>query len=585
MDLSSDETRWNTPSISVGPAAPVAERTASLIAAIVGLFVTCCLLGFQNLAFNQPVKLSGDHVWLLEMIKQSMNGVSVFDEHLGAPSHQTLYYFPFFDGSYKALIWILSRFTSNVFLVANLFYLAGVPLIFITSFWALRILNVGPLLASAASVAFIMSPYFATRVYGHDLLVLYYSVPMGATLALWMSEGDPLHKLLTPFGLCAVLLIGTSGFYYAFFSAMFLGLSMTGASFAQRSIRPLLICAVLAIALVFLLLFSAYGYHMWHLFDAAIPTPPSRFRWEQFYHGLLIANALQAYNGIGLFLKQTAEIKATALPLIGEGLFPEWPGIFLTTIILAAPITLFPLLQMRNPRYRLIALCLAFITFGLVFASRGGLGSILAFVITPAVRAQERILPFLSFFAIIAACLGCELIRQRGRRIVASMLVACAMLTGIYPAINILSKRQADHFRSSQTAQDNFKSVKDVLAAKDASRMTTVFQFPVMAWLEAPAIEGLWGGGHLLPYLLDHAGSKTRWSYGLNAKEISPFEAMTAVDTEIPAKLKTIGFDGILVEKTGYKPDRAIALIKSLEDNGACLRHEDQFRALLAVCR
>jgi hypothetical protein len=577
---------------------PRSRFVADIVAVLIGLLATYILIGFPHLHFTEPVALDGDHPFLLGMIKDSMNGIGVFNEHLGAPSHKNVLYFPLFDGSYKLLIWILSRFTSNVFLVVNLFYLAGITLMFSSSYWSLRTLNIKSYLASAASIAFVLSPYLARRAFTHDLLVMYYSVPMGATLALLLLQGDVVRKALSPFVICAVLLVGTSGLYYAFFSAMFLGLAMTARSFTERSFKPIFVCACIAVVLVLLLLFSAYSYHMWRwlIGGVGLVFPPKRFVAEQLYHGLLISTALHVYSDLGLFVSRFAEYKTLINAgqgmgaLDGEGYLFEWPGAFLTTIILAAPIALFAFIGTRTPRWTLVAFCLAFITFGLVFAIRGGLGYAFNFLFIGAIRAQERILVFLTFYAIVIVCLGCESIQRRSYRIAVTAIAGCALLAGIYPvagaysAFQLLPRRQGQ-FLASKSKQGYRQSIIDVLAAKDVNGITMVLQLPVMQWPEAPPQGVMSGNEHNLPYIFDKIGNKTRWSYGLTAGQMPPFLAMFAVDAEIPAKAKAIGFDGILVEKTGYTPERAAGLVAALKENGACIKHEDEFRALLSICK
>jgi hypothetical protein len=564
-------------------------RARDLLVALIGLTALYLLLGLQNFRFTEPLMLVGDHIFLLDMIKESMNGVGVFNENLGAPLHKTEFYFPLFDGSYKGLIWVFSRFTSNVFLVVSLFYVTGIALIFTATFWSLRVLGVGPYLSCVASVAFVMTPYLAVRAFSHDLLSMYYSVPMGATLALIFSRGDLVRRARSPFGVCAVLLAGTSGLYYGFFTAMFLGLVSTSRSIREKSFGPIVACAVVSVVLLLLLVFSAYNYHMWRWFigGQGLVSPPHRYIWEQLYHGLLISTALHVYSDLGFFVDKFAEYKSVLAlrpglgDLTGEGYLFEWPGAFLTTIILASPLALFTFIGNRTGRAQKIAICFACMMFGLIFAIRGGLGYVFGFLFIGAIRAQERILPFLTFFAIVAVCLGCASLRRRNHRLAASVLAGCALLTSIYPAINLFPKRQHQFLATEETYR---QSILDVLAAKNRSGLTTIFQLPVMQWPESPPQGLMTGEEHTLPYIFDTVGSKTRWSYGLSATEISPLVAMATIDAEVPVKARAAGFDGILVEKTGYAPERAASLVAALARSGACIRHEDRFRVLFAIC-
>ncbi|PSO23651.1 hypothetical protein C7G41_32460 [Bradyrhizobium sp. MOS002] len=557
-----------------------------------GLTAVLVLLGFARLQLTQPVDLSSDHIFLLQMIKDAMRGVTVFNEHLGAPLQKNGYYMPFFDGSYKLTIWLLTRLTSNVFLVVNLFYLVGVAATFVACFWSLRILDVAPWMASVASLAFVLTPYFVARAFLHDLLALYYSVPLGGALAIVLAKGDPVRKINSSFALAAVLVIGTSGLYYAFFSMMFIGLILVSRAIRERAIKPLLLCISLAVLLLLLLLLSAYGYHSWRwlLGGEGLVSPPHRHSWEQFYHGLLISSALHVYADLGLFVGKFAEYKSLIFGqhglggLPGEGYNFEWPGAFLTSIILISPALLFGFLNTRSREESVVALCLAFITFALLFSIRGGLGYVFGYLFIGAIRAQERIIPFLTFFAIVIACFGSALFTACNARKGVTAIVVFCLIAGVYPAVGSISSRQAA-FLDSKESQAYRQSILSVLAAKDAHAFRMIFQLPVMPWPESAPVGKLFGYEHALPYIFDRNDSATRWSYGLSASEISPFRAMATKETELPIQLKKQGFDGILVEKIGYSVERAADLVETLAANGACVEYQDRFRALLSLCR
>jgi phosphoglycerol transferase len=567
-------------------------RRSCALAPFVGLVAALLLLGFGRLRFDQPVSLSGDHIFLLQMIKDAMRGIGVFNEHMGAPLQKNSFYMPFFDGSYKFTIWLLTRFTSNVFVAVSLFYLIGVTATFATSFWSLRVLEVEPWLASVASVAFVLTPYFATRAFSHDLLSLYYSVPLGAGLAVSFSQGEPDRKAGSAFALVSLAVVGTGGLYYAFFSVMFISLILVARAVNDRSTRPLVVWSLICTVVLLLLGFSAYGFHVWRwlLGGQGLVTPPRRYSWEQLSHGLLIGTALHVYADIGLFAGKFAEYKGVIFGQRGMGELPgesylfEWPGPFLTTIILISPGLLFCFLNTRARRTGAIAVSVAFITFGLLFSIRGGLGYVFGYLFTGAIRAQERIIPFLTFFAILVACLGTACIGRRRLRRAVVAITMLGLVIGMYPAIGLVSHHQ-NAFLTSPEAQAYRQSVLNVLAARDRSGITTIFQLPVMQWPESPPVGKLVGYEHALPYIFDRNDSTTRWSYGLSAAQIAPFAAIATQEPNMPGELKKLGFDGILVEKTGYSVERAASLVNTLEANGACLSYQDQFRALFSLCK
>ncbi|MBC7578512.1 MAG: hypothetical protein H7312_14290 [Tardiphaga sp.] len=570
-----------------------------VIAAVAGLAATYFLVGFAGLNFNEPVTLTGDHTFMLGVIKDAINGVGRFNEQMGAPGHKDAYFFPLFDGSYKGLSWLISRFTSNLFVAANWFYVACVTLMYGASFVCLRKLDVSRWLAAVASVCFVLTPYFSTRLAGHDYLSLYFSVPFGATLAVILATSETNKELMrnakSPFAIVSILFIGTSGFYYAFFSCLFLSLVLIARAFVQRRLMPVIVCVAICTVVVTLLLFSAYGYQIFGLLDGSIARPPSRTALQQFYHGLEIGGALQAYGEIGLFAKRFAEYRAfTTSPdglsqLTGEGFFPEWPGAFLTTVILAAPVVVFlstiPL-RPRTTRSLAVSICFACITFGLVFATRGGLGFIFNSIVTPAIRAQERILPFLMFFAIVAVCLACGMLRTRMARQTAMALVALGLLSGTGVRFDGPAKKQAAYL-TDPLQQAYRRSAVEMLASKDRVGLTQILQLPVMVWPEATPRQQMLGYEHSLPYLLDRPNSPTRWSYGLADRQLQ-LATLTSLARDTPsiaAEAKAMKFDGILVEKTGYTAEEATRLVAGLEASGACKVSDDAYRTLFQICK
>jgi hypothetical protein len=98
--------------------------------------------------------------------------------------------------------------------------------------------------------------------------------------------------------------------------------------------------------------------------------------------------------------------------LSGESFAPEWPGALVTTVILAsvatAPLVAFAKPRQPSTRQTLIAMSILLISFGVVFALRGGLGFVFNFMIMPGIRAQERIIPFLSFYALVILCVSIQ---------------------------------------------------------------------------------------------------------------------------------------------------------------------------------
>ena len=399
---------------------------------------------------------------------------------------------------------------------------------------------------------------------------------------------------MSPFTALTVLVVGTSGFYYAFFAAMFLMLAAMGVSARLRSFVPVIGAVCISAVMVLLLLLSAYGTHVPELLTGGIPSQPSRPAWHQLYHGLLISNSLHVYRDIGIMRERFAAYMAIITTpigmgvLVGEAYMNEWPGAFLTTIILAAPAAVVILGSVRSetPRMSLIYLCSGLITFGLIFAIRGGLGYAFGYFVTGAVRAQERILPFLTFYAIVIACMACAAPKLRSVRAALATVLAAVLALGCYPSRGILSVRQS---AGRAPMADQLQSARAMLAAKEAASLTAILQLPVMPWPEAAMRGKMYGYMSMpLPYVLTDKLKQARRDGVTGLFEAQPefktLAALTTSDAGIVLGARKLGFDGILIEKSGYTPTELQSLTTALVADGACEKFNDQYRALYSAC-
>jgi phosphoglycerol transferase len=567
--------------------------------------VACLILtGLFSIKYGVPLSLKGsedslrggDHVLLLTNIKNLIEGGDLrFTHWLGFPSSRDNLTVPTFDTSYLLIVRLLTVFMHNVFEIADAFYIIGVLLIFAFAFLALRQLGVSAWVASAISVAYVVSPYLANRSFGHDYLALYYGVPLGAVLPLLMlscfSWRDFWNLFTGWFGLLAIVISATSGIYYAFFTAMLVGVTGFGLSVSRRSTIPA--CAAIAVcATTFLLaVLTGFGVHVFEILRGGVPQLV-RSPIEQLAYGLLISDAMHVFRDIGLWSSQFAIYHAARTPSEGE---LQWPGILFTTVILVAPaLTLARTFQeaarTESQRTAIAGLAFLLITFSLLYAIRGGLGYVFNYIVAPQIRAQVRILPFLSFYAVVLVCFMMEALWSKGRagRAAAVALAACAIASSL-PYANSLAKNQHALFLNSPERQANAISLKAMLAAKDEVNIKAVLQLPYLDWPEAPSQLKFPAYAHELPFIFDQWHSPTRWSYGLSSMQ-PEFQSIEAkVEQANPLGLadraRNLQFDSILIEKQAYSPEenQRFAFELTQQVGGECLIYDDNFRMLFAL--
>ena len=569
---------------------------------------TACLFltGMFSIRYGVPLSLEGiedslpggDHIILLSRAKSLIEGDGTrFVHGLGFPGSRDYLTFPLFDTSFTLIVRTLAFFSHNVFEIVDALYVIGVLLIFAFAFLALRQLGVSAWVASAVSVAYVASPYLANRSFGHDYLALYYSVPLGATLPLLMLACDTKRgfwKLFTGvFGLLAIAVSVTSGLYYAFFTALLIGVTGFGLSVSRRSFVPVVAAVMVCAAMFLLLILSEYGSHVVAFLRDDIPQIP-RSPLQQLAFGLLISDAMHVFSDIGLWSDKFAVYHAARTPSEGE---LQWPGVLFTTVILAAPaLTLARTFRngerAESQRAALAGLAFLLITFLLLYAIRGGLGYVFNTIVAPQIRAQVRVLPFLSFYAAVLVCLMVEALWSGGRagRIAAVGLVTCAIASSL-PYANSLSRKQHLLFLDSPLRQANAISLKAMLAAKDGVDLKAVLQLPYLEWPEVPAQREFPPYAHELPFIFDRWHSPTRWSYGLSS--LQPEFRLIAAKIEqgnVPGladRARNLQFDSILIEKYAYSPEENQRLAAELtrQVGEACLIYDDSFRMLFALIR
>jgi hypothetical protein len=332
------------------------------------------LAGYGSIDIRQPFHLRGDHIVTLSAIKTFIDGGGFWlNESVGYPGTS-------FDFSYKMLFWLLSRITDNPFAVLHATYAIGLALVAICCLASLRRLGLRMTwLVAAASIVFTVSPHLAWRASAHDYLVLCYGVPLGASAALlvWSiaSWDDARRYFSGGFIIVALLVSGTSGLYYGFFTAMFAVVVGAASSMAKKHPAPILAALASAAMILCLLLLVGFGPNLLDLALGCLPQV-TRAPIEQYYYGLQIAEALHVYADFGLF-RHAFEYYKSIMGSIGgaNGLF-EWPGPFLTTVILLSPLLV--LAAPRGGRSPLVFFAAGLTSFGLIYAARGGLSFLFA---------------------------------------------------------------------------------------------------------------------------------------------------------------------------------------------------------------
>src|SRR5262245_60872848 len=233
------------------------------------LLIMVWAMDLRHAHFRIPFTYQGDAMFYHLVVKWMIDqGSSVESASLGAPDRLDLRDAPTSDNSfYLALLKLMTLVTSHYPLVLNFFFLMSFPLTVVITLFVLRRFDVSWGAAIFASLLYTFLPFHFTRGQHHLFLSAYYFIPPVVMVALWIcrrelrfvddkaaaSAGRLRALMRNPkliFSLILCLLIGSSGYYYAFFSCFFLLGAGALVALREKKARALLTPAVL-VALIF----------------------------------------------------------------------------------------------------------------------------------------------------------------------------------------------------------------------------------------------------------------------------------------------------------------------------------------------
>lgn len=569
-----------------------AEVAFALLSGILCLAIS----GYFSVHTGLPGSLHGDHLVALVQAKSYINGHGFrLDSQLGYPLVLDRMYFPNFDKSYQAFMWLAARVTHNPFLIVHAMYMAGLLLMTVFGYWILRRIGVRAWLAGIGSIAAVLTPFMMMRSYNHDFLALAISAPLGFGLALRLGSGDPEDDLRSlfrdPLTLISVVVVAFSGLYYAFYTVMLALFAAVAVSLGQRRWAPLLAWAVVSVGIVVLLLFNGYGLHLPDVLAGRYPQI-ERKPAEQILYGLDFPAAADAFDFVPKIAQGLAHAK-TALPdaFDREG-GHEWPGAALSLAILAAPLVAAAALAQERPlsrKARTLATAAVCLCFALLFGVRGGIGFLFNLAVSPQIRADSRLMPFLDFGGVIVLCLVAEMMSSSFSRrifVLAPLLAAALLAACIAPTAGIHARLQRAHLGEPLT-QQLITSLPAMLQAKDRNELQTVLELPVAPWPTAPPIRDFDVYQHYLPYIYDRPHDATRWSYGIdeNQEGFGALQFLNAEPQSLVDRARHYGFDSVLVQKRAYDADELARLKGALaaQLGPACRVYEDSLMILYAL--
>lgn len=559
-----------TPSAAATAAVPLARRRrwrdaafvlahAALLAAL--LFVY--LRGWDR-DFTVPLQFSRDSLSAALQSKSTIdNGWWWFNWRVGAPFGLDALQYPAAPNVDQALVWLVSRVVRDPMTAITVTWLLMVVLSGLSATWCIRTLGASRISALVCGTLFALVPYALYRNVGHFWLVIYL-VPFVCTAALLLATGRPQRWFWgRPFAghLIGCLLLALNYVYYAFFGCVIVLVASIVGAVQRRSSRVLgagAFCLVLIGGGTALNL--APSLYSWVQRGVPIAVPDKTPAEAEIY-GLKIRHLLSPglWHTFPPFRAWLAREEAAAFPLENENT-GERLGVVGSAGFLVLLVWLFvPRLDARLAHGDTLAAASRLMLAAVLLATVGGLGSLFNLLVSPDIRAYNRISPFIAFFSFTAVALVLDdVVRSRRARAGVAIAVALVGLADQHAATDYLNT-------THKTIATEYSGVRRFVRGLEAQLPAgaMVFQLPVRSYPDGDRPLPMGPYDHAKLYLVSHT---LRWSYpALSNQQVRWQQATTLLPVaRLVPELASQGFAAVEIDRDGYA-DRGASILAAIE--------------------
>src|SRR5262249_38557279 len=200
----------------------------------------------------------------------------------------------------------------------------------------------------------------------------------------------------------------------------------------------------------------------------------------------------------------------------------------------------------------------------LLLGTVGGVGSLVALVVSPKIRAYNRISVYIAFFSIFAIIIVADYVYRRHclsnrRRLLFS--VGLAVLLGLGVADQTTRRAVPDYARIAFDWGNDGDFIERIEAIMPAGAM--VFQLPPIAFPESAPVHRMDDYDHARGYLRSR---HLRWSYGaIRGRDDEVWQRWVADQPphQLVDTLAAAGFSGLWVNREAYR-DGALTLAREI---------------------
>lgn len=563
-----------------------ADLIGVALAAIGSLLAAAFSLQLWRAHLHIPLVYESDGIFSLATVKWAIDGGGwLYTNHqVGAPFGLELFDYPLTtDNLNYAAMWLISRVTSDPARVMNIFYLLTFPIEAIAGYALLRWMKISVASSMAAAILFADSPYHLLRGESHLLLSEYVSVPLAAYMIISILDGRRLvtgtlrlsawrsflsGRNLFILALCVVT--GSTGVYYAVFAILLLAAAALATSVRARSWVPMAQAAAVIVVIGATIFVNDLPTAIYRSENGTNPVVANRAPQESEIYGLKLAEMALPVPGHRIAaLARIRNRYDTTNPVPSEdgqqtlGIVAVIGLVWLFIVGIGAIVG-----AGRDGLWRTRQRQFAFaVMVAFLVATLGGISALIGYLVTPEIRAWNRISVFIDFFALATVAIGLDVIARRWLRgrLWTLAAVAAVLVVGIYDGSSIQAIPPYTTYAASWGSDGHFVSdIQHVLPPG-----SSVFQLPYMPFPESPPIYHINDYDPLRGYI---QSTDLNWSYPVMNGRLTDWDSQTGL---LPPPLlldglTAAGFQGLWIDRWGYTDAGAqiIGAVQALVNQG-----------------
>lgn len=560
-------------------------RTAILygIATVLSLLILTLVMRLWHANLSIPFNYSGDGLFTEAEIKGIVdNGWFVHNQFLGAPFGLNMYDYPNSDGLILLFIKVISYITSNVPLIINLTYILTYVLTTILALYVFRQFGISVTVSMVLGLLYSFLPYHFWRSEGHFFLSFYFQVPLLMMVTFWVMKREFVfgvgalsnlknllrqRKFLISILIC--LISSSMGVYYAFFACFFLLVAGVITMVKDRSVNQMIVSLVLVSVLGIGVVVNLAPDLLYVHYNGVNTEVALRSPADAELYGLKITQLLLPVTDHRI--KALSDLKArynAVAPLVNENDSTTLGIVGSIGFLILIAVGIFG--RKNDQSWEILKQLATLNLSGILLATIGGFSSLFALIISPEIRAYNRIVVFIAFMSLFAVGLIIDKLLQfinatdkrRWVKYLAYILPMLVLVVGIYDQTNLVHGIP-DYGGIKSEYNSDGKFVKLIEGSLPQGSM--VFQLPYIPFPEYPPVN------KIVPYDLMRGylhSSNLHWSYATMKGRAGDAWYKEVSEQPVSELLKTIslsGFNGIYIDRYGYI-DQANSLIKDISN-------------------